>query len=341
MIESKSDSSSESLVFDSSEVAATNLWLITCDTRHNSSDVQGWMFTANQVQKLAAEKKDSRVQVEVRNACVGVEWKGNKSKPKAVAKFLNETFFATSEHYGIFGFLSNKMNKLKKIDTNSSNRQHNIVMFSDSDVFFNFGAVSAEEVIERFHQHRQNKPIIFSAEPNCWKGSRCTRNLVAELYPDAIRSHCPQFINTGGYMGYPKALLEMVSSKELQKKKYKSDQYQTMKWYRKNRDKATLDTHSALVRSLFTGWVDSSLTPQVPSEYTCGPYDAVGRCGHFDPPYTGSVHETAPAVEMDPVPNCTSYRYPFSIHGNGGETKLTVRRLLEELWKNRNGTTFI
>ena len=48
---------------------------------------------------------------------------------------------------------------------------------TDSDSFFNAWGVSARDAVEKFHKARHGKNILISAEPNCWNGSFCNKDV--------------------------------------------------------------------------------------------------------------------------------------------------------------------
>lgn len=301
---------------------AHTLWLIACETRNTSQALASWMFTAKHFQKMAASGDGtSAVDVRVQNICDQVPWRGLGTKIEAITKFLEKLTESTSNS------TNNGPEDSPILDVS------NIVLFSDSDSFFNSWAVSAKHVLERFDQARRGKQILISAEPTCWNGSPCNQNVMNQVYPNATRSHCPQFVNSGQYMGYAEALLEMMKSEDMTlwtTKNRINDQEQLSLWYSKNTAIAQLDTESLVFRNMMTGYIDSRRDSDgKPGLFTCGPGDAVRNCSLFREPYWGHVNSSSLYVEMVPVPNCTVSKTPFSIHGSGPGKKIVNRMVVQ------------
>jgi hypothetical protein len=76
-------------------------------------------------------------------------------------------------------------------------------------------SMSAIDAVEKFHKAQHGKKIPISIEPNCWNGFFRNKDVMAEVYPNAARSHRPQFVNAAGqYMGYyAKSLLVQYAAK--------------------------------------------------------------------------------------------------------------------------------
>lgn len=291
-----------------------NLVLLACETRPTKKQMFAWNFTANMVRELASG--DPLVNVTVKNLCDGIQWKGFRTKFIHVTDFLNQTFGDDDER-------------------GKETKSDNIVIFTDSDAFFNPWGVSAREAIENFHKARNGKEILIGAESACWIGKVCTREKVESLYPNATRSQCPQFLNSGMYMGFAKSLLNMMQSDVVSRWKLNregyDDQLSLTRWYSYNKHNAELDTNASLFRNLNTGQVDAR--PHMVSDrlaYTCGGGDAAKNCTRFEQPYWGSVNKTTRKVEMVPLPGCTVSKHPFVIHGNG-DTKHKSRSLILDL----------
>mmetsp|Transcript_15841 Transcript_15841/g.29892 ORF Transcript_15841/g.29892 Transcript_15841/m.29892 type:complete len:377 (-) Transcript_15841:119-1249(-) len=298
-----------------------NLWLLVCETRNTSNALASWMFTAKQVQTLAASNDhngtSSSINLVVDNICNGLAWQGFKTKVKTMTEYLDH-------------IVASKSNSTRTSD--KQNPQADIVMFTDSDSFFNPWAVTVSQVLDRFHIARKGKPILISAEPNCWNGSPCNQNVINEVYPNAVRSSCPQFVNSGQYMGYAESLLTMMKSEEMSLWRTKTridDQQQLSLWYAKHTDMAQLDVDSLVFRNLITGYVDSrfeiNTDESVRSILTCGSGDAIRNCSYFKKPYWGWVNSSSLEIELVPFPNCTISPDPFSVHGPGPSKRFAGR----------------
>jgi len=295
---------------DAPHTRHTRLYIITCETRDEHLDNQNWLYTATKVQD--ASQSISDITVSVQNICVNVTWVGFKTKFVKMREFL-ET-----------------LNPHPELDS----PEQTLVIFTDADVIFNPFAVSAPEIINRFHQARHNKPILIGAESNCWVGSYCSESVVRELYPESRRSDCPQFVNSGAYMGFADSMLQMFHSPELNvmtSGRRINDQHQLAIWYAKNRDKAQLDIQSTIFRNLVTGLVDSNPLSK-PSIMTCG-LDGIRNCSEFKPPYMGYFNESNSHLELPPFPTCSQLeRRPFAIHGAGPRMfKQWVRAMVSKM----------
>lgn len=299
-----------------------NLWLLVCETRNSSRALAGWMFTANHVQTLAANDV-SPINVKIENICNGLPWQGFGTKLKSITDFLDRIVASKSKN----------STKDDEHDIDSLYDVVDIVMLTDSDSFFNPWGVTVSQAVERFHIARKGKKILISAEPNCWNGSFCNQNVMNEVYPNAVRSSCPQFVNAGQYMGYAESLLTMVKSEEMSQwnrvNRFNDQQYLAL-WYSKNTEMAQLDVDSLVFRNLMTGYIDSRIETGEESMrdiFTCGSGDAVRNCSRFVKPYWGAVNATSLQVEMVPVtfPNCSVSQNPFSIHGAGPGKKFADR----------------
>lgn len=288
----------------SDKVISQTIWLVTCETRNETQDLLDWKFTANHFKDMT-DRSSQPIRVEATNICQGQEWKGFLTKYKRMTQFLTDLI------------------------TQSGKDTSNIVMFTDSDSIFNAWAVTAEQLLERFHRARQGRNILVSAEPSCWVGRLCTKGDMAALYPDSLRSSCPQFLNSGQYMGDAKSMLTMLNEIMTMKKKHvvgppPDDQARFATWQARNQDKAMLDTQASIFRSMVFGSVSSTMKPQKRvwgKHHSCG-MDAINKCGVFEPPYSGSVNPSSLHIQMDPVPECETEVNPFSIHGNGADKSL-------------------
>jgi hypothetical protein len=322
-----------------------NLWLLVCETRNNSRALSSWKFTANHFQNAATNDTTSsrRIKVEVQNICDGLPWEGFKTKLRSMTNFLDHLL------------VTSKSNSTKEDEDNNDDDVEatllaaenpvDIVMLTDSDSFFNPWGVTASQVVDRFHTARKGKPILISAEPNCWNGSFCNQNVMTQVYPNATRSSCPQFVNAGQYMGFAEPLLTMMKSEEMSIWMHKNrvnDQQQLSLWYSKNTEMAQLDVDSLVFRNLMTGYIDSRYdtgSESVRDIFTCGNGDAVRNCSRFVKPYWGAVNASSLAIEMVTVPNCSVSENPFSIHGAGPAKKFVgqlVGQLLSDYEKQQN-----
>lgn len=323
-----------------------NLWLLVCETRNNSRALASWIFTANHFQNVTTnDTTSSRIKVEVQNICDGLPWEGFKTKLRSMTNFLDH-------------LVTSKSNSTKDGDDDDDDDDDveatllaaenpvDIVMLTDSDSFFNpWGITGVSQVLDRFHTARKGKPILISAEPNCWNGSPCNQNVMTQVYPNATRSSCPQFVNAGQYMGFAEPLLTMMKSEEMSIWMHKNrvnDQQQLSLWYSKNTEMAQLDVDSLVFRNLMTGYIDSRYdvgSESVRDIFTCGNGDAVRNCSRFVKPYWGAVNASSLAIEMVPVPNCSVSENPFSIHGAGPAKKFVgklVGKLLSDYEQQQN-----
>lgn len=98
-----------------------------------------------------------------------------------------------------------KVNILKENLAKYSGRSDLVILFTDSyDVIFTAGA---EEILEKFEKFDSN--VVFSAEGFCWP-DRSLKN----DYPE-VKPHESRFLNSGGFIGYAKDLIEIVNYKEI------------------------------------------------------------------------------------------------------------------------------
>jgi len=148
--------------------------------------------------------------------------------------------------------------------------------------------------------------------------------LTNEFYKDAgPRSNCPQFVNSGQYIGdalslekkYNFTLSMDVGSRpgRLQR----SDQFRLAYYWSLHRDTATLDYASSLFRNFMFGLVDASK----PGGRTCGS-DAIpdiNGCGQRTGARIAATNTSTGIIEMDEVPgNCPWESASFNIHTAGG-----------------------
>ena len=271
------------------------LWLTTCETRGTSLDLSNWMFTAMKVKSMAENDYDGRgggVEVHVKNVCEGREWKGFMAKLEAVRDLASSLVMNENPNESVY------------------------VMFTDSDTVFNPWAVRPREVIDRFHRARNGRSLLVSAEMACWVGHFCGRKEFDRFYPDATSSSCPQFLNSGQYMGDPVSLLNMLNTLLAMKaSEVPPDDQLRLIYYFKDRNMTTLDYGSLVFRNLNFGMI----TPTVKvwwGGYSCG-VDKIKQCGQFNPGYKGILDKTTLQIHMQPVPGCPAEERPFSLHSTG------------------------
>jgi len=293
---------------------ATVLWLITCETRTESPSLWQWHKSAY---RFRATDKQHAHNIKIVNVCEGISWDGYMTKIQ-VLQDLAEKIIQTSRAKG-----DKNRNKNRKGETN-------ILMFTDSDTYFNAYAVDFNTVIKRYDTARKGRPILVSAEPCCYIGQTCDNNDLLELYPAATtRSSCPQFLNSGQYMGSAEAILFMLKRLFHMKKHMNdiandNDQYRMALFLAENPELIALDTRASLFRSMMFGLIDGN--KQVPAGVegrTCG-MGAVKACGEYDNPYVGTLNEITKHIEMQVVPGCHNEITPFSLHFAGPRKKLKL-----------------
>lgn len=293
----------ESVAFPTlEENPTTNLWLICCETRLESPQLSNWMFTAKQ---MIERSNSSVVTVRAKNICEHLSFKSYSMKLRQTKAFLDT--LVDTEYYNENG---------TQQEQRGVGGPSDIVMFTDSDTLFNVWAVDAVDVLNRFHRARQGKKIVFSGEPCCWIGRDCNAHDLATLYPNATRSGCVQFLNSGQYAGDAVSMQNMLGSAlstnsvDVPGPSSEDDQARLTYWFRHNQNAGVLDYESSLFRSLMVGAVDPSTRDSL---INCGD----GPCGLFNQWYSGSVNADSLHIVMEPVPGCSSELRPFSIHGNG------------------------
>eukprot|EP00529_Nitzschia_sp_RCC80_P032354 CAMPEP_0113499066 /NCGR_PEP_ID=MMETSP0014_2-20120614/31539_1 /TAXON_ID=2857 /ORGANISM="Nitzschia sp." /LENGTH=216 /DNA_ID=CAMNT_0000393195 /DNA_START=301 /DNA_END=948 /DNA_ORIENTATION=- /assembly_acc=CAM_ASM_000159 len=205
--------------------------------------------------------------------------------------------------------------------SDDSENEVDLVLFSDSDAVFNFNAVSAMDVVERFDHIVENaqeespgrkitvdNSVVITAESACWIGHKNCEEVLPR-YPIVApgKSNCPQFLNSGGYLGSASTLYEMIqymlnlTQLENGIGRMSSDQALMTTFYLNHHHytpppaqvafrKATkeshiddttavaiLDRHASIFRSLTIGYfaVDNSTT----GEETCGTQEGIKNCG--------------------------------------------------------------
>jgi len=205
------------------------------------------------------------------------------------------------------------------VASSESDLDEQIVLFSDSDSFFNSFAVDLEMVLRRFDEARNGCPLLVSAEPNCYINKACDETDLKYLYPGATRaSNCPQFVNSGQYMGSLTAMEHMLrglmnmKNEDQPEEVHKNDQYRMAVFRAENPRLICLDKESSIFRSMSFGFVDRSKK----GCKTCGT-DAIASCGEFSFPFEGKLNMTTGIVELPPIPGCSGETFPFAIHYPG------------------------
>jgi len=310
----------------------TNLWLTTCDTRYHSKSLNMWKYTANFVKILSTRDEDKShvVSINLKNFCQGTKWTGFWDKRKMLINFA-KTLIHQSQDQTSSG--------------NNNYTETTVLLYTDSDSAFNPWAGYARQVIERYDQVRKGKPVLISAEPNCYIGSHCSAEQLKHLYPDALpRSNCPQFLNSGQVMGEPEHLVKLLEfpdsmkQEDLKLGKKQSDQGLLTNAYSHNRHLAELDIGSVVFRNTVFGFVDASAEAKQncgrKCVWSCGA-GAAKDCGVFKKPIIGFLNTTTkdcPFIQMDQVPGCVSAGGPSSIHSPGGkEMKVPTTKLIGDL----------
>jgi hypothetical protein len=271
-------------------------------------------------------------EVRVANICNGKKYRGHRTKPTEMEFFL--TNIISTAIKDIF----------------------DLVLFSDSDAVFNFNAVAAHEVIDRFYHIIQNaqresaykkvrdyNSLVISAENTCWIGQLDCGDVLPR-YPILTRgkSNCPQFVNSGGYMGTPNTILQVIqyqlnlTEQDAVGKIKQSDQALLTTFYlnhhhytppaaqiafRAARNEshikdipivAILDRQASIFRSLYVGFFDvNNMTKTGP--YTCGSHEGMESCGgvkgRSDPTIFEEMTGTSlVSVAYPPVPNVTAQK---------------------------------
>ena len=185
-------------------------------------------------------------------------------------------------------------------------------MFTDSDTIFNPWAVRPREVIDRFHLARKGGSILVSAEMACQEGAKCDEALFDRFYPNVTSSSCPQFLNSGQYIGDPVSLLNMLNSLLAMEEVPPDDQLRLTYYFATDRNITTLDYNSSVFRNLNFGMITSTMK----GPYSCG-VDKIRQCGEFNPGYKGILNKTTMQIHMQPVPGCPAEEKPFSLHSTG------------------------
>ena len=202
-------------------------------------------------------------------------------------------------------------------------------MFADADSIFNSFAWTLEELLQSYDRARSGRPILVSSEPNCWIGHHCFAKDLDTYYPNASKqSPCPQFLNSGQYMGRVTELRQMLHW-VLFSCRYLDDQRALTEYHKDHPDVVALDVSSTVFRSLMLGFVNPESSRV--GEETCGT-EKIRSCGRFETPVSGSLDNTSGIIVMDPVPgDCQESPTPFSIHFNSGMTKPSYWRIAESV----------
>ncbi|XP_063410328.1 multifunctional procollagen lysine hydroxylase and glycosyltransferase LH3-like isoform X1 [Mytilus trossulus] len=144
-----------------------------------------------------------------------------------------------------------KVNILKENLSQYEGRTDLIIMFTDSyDVVFTAGP---DEILEKFKKFDSN--VIFSAEGFCWPDAN-----LKEQYPE-VKPHECRFLNSGGFIGYAKDIVEMVNYKTINDMDDDQLYYTKMFLDKTTRDKwrMKLDTKSEIFQNLNGALGDTTL----------------------------------------------------------------------------------
>ena len=337
------------------------LWLITCETRLHNPQLANWWLSVQPFLRTpsSASASDSPAKVEARNVCQGKEWTKNRS---FLLKFDSTVDF---------------LNSLSSNNSSSDDAQHDhhyqhendIVIFTDADTVFNSKYLTPEDILSRFYALESK--VVIAGEPSCWIGRVCTSFDIRTLYPwISSRSSCPQFVNSGQYVGYLTNIRQMLdeilhnmTDSEVVGPSPLDDQARMTLWYSRDQQRrfstgqqrSVLDTNASLFRSMLFGIVDSNnvvkeLISKNSIGLNCGDVNDK-LCGQFLKHskflggYVRHITRTnegnnTPVMEMYPVPECDNVEpNPLSIHGNGPDisdktfTQLSTQ-FLSELKKN-------
>ena len=227
-----------------------HLWLITCETRTNSIDLENWFWSVN-VFANTTTTTDSRSDTttgtththththhhrhyydvivhEPRNICHGKQWKSFlETKIRSVYEFVSTL---TTKNPIIINLDDPKKKQQQSQQSQQQSQQEqrqlqeeHLVMVIDDDVAINSFAVTPSDVIDRYYNilressrggeettYIKKKKIVIGAETNCFVGYDCKYEQLIKLYPNTTRSSCPQFANGGSYMGPPDMLQQMT-----------------------------------------------------------------------------------------------------------------------------------
>ena len=221
-----------------------HLWLITCETRTNSIDLENWFWSVN-VFANTTTTTDSRSDTttgtthththhhhhhhdvivhEPRNICHGKQWKSFlETKIRSVYEFVS-----TLTKFPIINLDDQKKQQQSQQEQQRQQEQQpqlqeeHLVIVIDDDVAINSFAVTPSDVIDRYYNILREssrggeettyikKMIVIGAETNCFVGYDCKYEQLVSLYPNTTRSSCPQFANGGSYMGPPDMLQQMT-----------------------------------------------------------------------------------------------------------------------------------
>jgi len=216
------------------------IWPVTCATpmrtttnwgMDHSAGIELWTHSVQNVRDTLAERPRAAMAAPI-NACEGQIWEGWASKVNAYLRFVKSV------------------------------PAHDVVVMTDSDAFWNGGHMTAEELLNRWDQARDGKPIVAMAEKHCWVGRPCERDDLAAYYPE-VAEHAvrpPSFLNAGAVAGRAGAVahaLEWMKEShdaeqaEASRRGFSvafDDQRLMAKFRASNPGDIALDTHGALLR---------------------------------------------------------------------------------------------
>ena len=300
------------------------LWILTCQTALQSKFLTDkWIPSVNIFAELNQHVQGG---IKVQNICEKVRWKGFMTKPKTTIDFIQNTILKSKNENQ--NNRSNKTTAGRNQQPPEQPEEEHIIMFTDADVYFNPYAMDLTELFDRYDHARQGKNILVSAEPACWIGRYCTKADLKRFYPNAPkRSSCPQFINSGQYMGRAQDLIyllhsqiEMDNDPSINLPSQKSDQARLTIFNTIHPELLSMDLNATIFRNAVFGFIDGNKTQK--AKFTCGTEGIHGihGCGKFSPPRNGAtLNETTKVMHFDHgITECSHvHTVPFSIHFPG------------------------
>lgn len=277
------------------------LWLLTCESRKGHVDLQAFTAGARAMEQLAS--KSGMIEVQVRNVCADMTMKDHVTKLSAMREFLLGISFGHAKR--------------------------DLFIFSDSDALVNPYAVSAEEVMLRYDSLTggSDDVLVVSAEPACYTGRDCSEEDMQQAFPNSTISVCPQFVNSGQYMGTAPTILKMLDAtlRYYADPEYTfsafnrgSDQGLLTWYYAQNRNEIVLDVQAYLFRSEVFGNVDLPKANGTDGKkVSCGPGASLSCGFRHDQIWHIENSLNKYYITFDRVPGCPASLAPFLIHFNG------------------------
>jgi hypothetical protein len=274
------------------------LHVLTCETREDSEAYLLWKRSADQWRDSNIRNQKYAELIRINNICKGKKWHGFMTKPLLMQEYLQQHM--TEE-----------------------DRRMALIMFTDSDSVFNSFAFTYPEVLQTYDEAVQGSgDVLVSVEPNCWVGGKCTAEEVQWLYPNATRSSCPQFINSGEYMGPANSVLKVTNEwvNIVAPRHGDNDQTNLAVLHRFHPEWFTLERQAKLFHAALTGMVDASTNGKL----NCGVSKANEKfCRKITNHPWYNFHEAnsgpynGPYFSVPVAEECETERIPFSFHSAG------------------------